>query len=348
MTPAPVIPVIVPATGGGGRGPRFWILTSLAGVGVLLLLTGGALLGVREWWPAAQVEQGSTALAEISLAPAGEHIASVKVRDSHGRLLAVRVRSGQVVPAGHVAGGSRLTVAVTVRRSGWAGWLVGSEKVVHTVIRTPAAIVGSKFVYPDEGKPVTVRFSRPVQVVSIQTGDGAVKHVTLPSPRRVVPIGVAASGSDVAGTALVAGAPRGWESLPAPVRVTWFPSGATPKVLVRPAPKTTLVPSAPIVLTFSQPVNRVLGGTMPRLAPRVRGTLDAAERPHARLPAERPRLPPRPESAPAAAAIDPADLRLRSLAVPDGHMAGPARVAASDQAASRRPGLPAGQVGSRR
>ena len=32
------------------------------------------------------------------------------------------------------------------------------------------------------------------------------------------------------------------------------------------------MPSAPIVLTFSQPVNRVLGGTMPRLAPRVRGT----------------------------------------------------------------------------
>ena len=152
MTPAPVIPVIVPATGSDGRGPGFWILTSLAGVGVLLLLTGGALLGVREWWPAAQVEQGSTALAEISLAPAGEHIASVKVRDSHGRLVAVRVRSGQVVPAGHVAGGSRLTVAVTVRRSGWAGWLVGSEKVVHTVIRTPAAIVGSKFVYPDAGK----------------------------------------------------------------------------------------------------------------------------------------------------------------------------------------------------
>ncbi len=32
------------------------------------------------------------------------------------------------------------------------------------------------------------------------------------------------------------------------------------------------MPSAPIVLTFSQPVNRVLGGTMPRLAPHVHGT----------------------------------------------------------------------------
>ena len=183
MTPAPVIPVIVPATGSGGRGPRFWILTSLAGLGVLLLLTGGALLAVREWWPQAQVEQPARpALAEISLAPIGEHVASVKVLDSHGRLVPVRVRRGQVVPAGHVAGGSRLTVAITVHRSGWAGWLVGNEKVVHTVIRTPAAIVGSKFVYPDEGTPVTVRFSRPVQVVSIQTGDGAVKRVTLPRP----------------------------------------------------------------------------------------------------------------------------------------------------------------------
>ena len=105
MTPAPVIPVIVPAAGSGGRGPRFGILTSLAGVGVLLLLTGGALLGVRECWPAAQVEQGSTALAQVSLAPAGEHIASVKVRDvarpPGGRFGSDRAGWS---PAGQVAG----------------------------------------------------------------------------------------------------------------------------------------------------------------------------------------------------------------------------------------------------
>ena len=348
MTPAPVIPVIVPATGSGGRGPRFWILTSLAGVGVLLLLTGGALLGVREWWPTAQVEQGSTALAEISLAPAGEHIASVKVRDSHGRPVAVRVRSGQVVPAGHVAGGSRLTVAVTVRRSGWAGWLVGSEKVVHTVIRTPAAVVGSKFVYPDEGKPVTVRFSRPVQVVSVQTGDGAVKHVTLPGPRRVVPIGVAASGlgrrrhGARRGRSARLGEPPGAGSRHL-VPVRRDAEGARPARAEDDA--RALRADRAHLLAARQP-----GARRDDAAPRPARArhLDAAERPHARLPAERPRLPPRPESAPAAAAIDPADLRLRPLAVPDGHLAGSARLAAADQAAARRPGLPAGQVGSRR
>ncbi len=272
MTPAPVIPVIVPATGSGGRGPGFWILSSLAGLGVALALTGGALFAVREWWPQAEVSAGSPALADISLAPIGEKVSAIKVLDTHGRLVPVRLRGDRVVPMGHVAAGSRLFVAITVHRSGWAGWLVGHERIVHTTIRTPAALVGSKFVYPAAGAPVTVRFSRPVQVISVQAGDGAVKRVTLPRARRVVPIGLAASGTDVAGTALVAGAPRGWESLPEPVRVTWFPAGPAPKVLVRPAPKSTLVPSAPIVLTFSQPVDRVLGGTMPRLAPHVRGT----------------------------------------------------------------------------
>jgi hypothetical protein len=71
---------------------------------------------------------------------------------------------------------------------------------------------------------------------------------------------------------MVAGAARSWVSLPPPVRVTWFPAGQTPQVLVRPAPRTSLGPSAPIVLTFSQPVRGVLGGTLPKLVPRVRGT----------------------------------------------------------------------------
>src|SRR5262249_17874841 len=85
--------------------------------------------------------------------------------------------------------------------------------------------------------------------------------------RRVVPIRV----QGLAGTALVAGAPRAWERLPAAVRVNWFPPGPEPHVLVRPAPASSIAPSAPIVLTFSRPVAAIRGTTRPPLRPRVQG-----------------------------------------------------------------------------
>jgi hypothetical protein len=127
-------------------------------------------------------------------------------------------------------------------------------------------------VYPAAGAPVTVRFSRPVKIVSVQMPDGRRTRVTLPSPRRVVPIGPAADAAHLAGTALVAAAPRGWERLPAAARVSWFPPGPKPHVLVRPALDTQLAPSAPIVLTFSRPVADILGSQTPLLRPRVKGS----------------------------------------------------------------------------
>ena len=97
-------------------------------------------------------------------------------------------------------------------------------------------------VYPTSGAPVTVRFSRPVKVVTVQMLDGRRTRVTPPTARRVVRIGPTADAAHSAGTALVAGVPRSWERLPAAVRVSWFPPGPEPHVLVRPALDSALVP----------------------------------------------------------------------------------------------------------
>ncbi len=272
MTTPPVIPVIRPAdSGDGSRGARRWIIAASIALGAVALVAGGGLIAVRELWPQPQIEAGTWALAGVSLAPLGDRVSSVHVVDSHGRTIRVRLRAGRIETATRVRGALRVRVTLTVRRPGWLGWLVGGKKVVHATVRTPAAWLGSRFVYPRAGAPVVVRFSRPVQVISVRRPDGTAKRLTFPVARRLVPIGITAAGGDIAGTVLVAGAPRTWERLPAAQRVSWFPPGPAPQVLVRPAPQAMLGPSVPIVLTFSRPVAQVLGTTKPRLVPHVPG-----------------------------------------------------------------------------
>ncbi|HEY4348961.1 MAG TPA: L,D-transpeptidase, partial [Gaiellaceae bacterium] len=131
--------------------------------------------------------------------------------------------------------------------------------------------LSGRIVYPESGKPVQVHFSAPVKVVSVRMPDGTATTLTLKRARRVASLGITAGGENIAGTAFVAGAPRTWESLPDPVRVNWFPAGPRPSVLVRPAPKSNIVPSAPIILTFSRPVREILGRAKPVLKPKVKG-----------------------------------------------------------------------------
>jgi hypothetical protein len=247
------------------------VVVSLAGLCVLVAGAGGALLGVHELWPQPRIELDSTALAGVALAPLGEHVTSVRLVDSRGRRVPARLRSGRIEPVVAVAGGERMRLTVTVERSRWLGWLVGGTEVVRAVVRTPAAHVSARFVYPAAGAPVKVRFSRPVRVVTVQRLDGPVEWIRLGVARRLVPIGIVATGDDIAGSARVAGTPQPWERLPAPQRVSWFPPGPAPEVIVRPTPATTLAPEAPIVLTFSRPVAQVLGSTLPRFVPHVPG-----------------------------------------------------------------------------
>jgi len=252
------------------RVPRFVFGTLLA-FGALFCLADGALLAVRLTWPEARILPGGDGLASVQISGIGEQVAAVRATLPSGRRVKVTLRNGSVVPDVKLRGGRQLRVEATVHRSKWLGWLLGRTETVSANVRTPAAHLVDTMVYPTSGAPVTVRFSRPVKVVVVQMPDGQKSRLTLPQPRRVVPIGPAADAAHQAGTALVAAAPRAWERVPATVRVSWFPPGPEPHVLVRPALDSSLVPSAPIVLTFSRPVTEILGTYRPLFRPRVQG-----------------------------------------------------------------------------
>ena len=67
-------------------------------------------------------------------------------------------------------------------------------------------------------------------------------------------------------------AARPWEALAAPVRVSWFPAGLRLQAVVKPAPGTTIDPTSPITITFSEPVQAVLGLVRPTLEPATAGS----------------------------------------------------------------------------
>jgi hypothetical protein len=252
------------------RIPRFVFVTVLA-LGALFVIADGVLLGLRVAWPQARIVAGGNGLAGVSVAGFGEHVESVQALGPSGRRVPVVFQAGAIVPEAKLRGAAQLRVQATVRRSKWLGWLLGRTETLEATVRTPKAELVETMVYPTSGAPVTVRFSRPVKVVAVQMLDGRRTRVTLPTARRVVPIGPTADAAHSAGTALVAGVPRSWERLPAAVRVSWFPPGPEPHVLVRPALDSALGPSAPVVLTFSRPVADILGPDRPVFRPRVRG-----------------------------------------------------------------------------
>jgi hypothetical protein len=247
-----------------------WLLVGTAGLGLPALAAGGLLLQ-RHDWPQAKILAGSSSLARVQVASYGESVASVEAVDASGERVPVSFAAGLIEPEGTLPPASKVSVTVTVHRSRWVGWLVGHTERIELVVRTPATYVAGRLVDAKAGDPVQVRFSAPVKVVSVQRLDGTTSQLTLARARRLVSLGITDSGEDTAGTVLVSGVPRLWESQPSPVKINWFPASRRPQVIVRPAPRSTIVPSAPIVLTFSRPVRQILGSTRPQLRPRVKG-----------------------------------------------------------------------------
>jgi hypothetical protein len=94
------------------------------------------------------------------------------------------------------------------------------------------------------------------------------QRASLRSPLRTLSLGRQAA----AGTITVAAAPRTWEQLPATKPVTWFPASKTPTAVASPAAGGNISPTAPIRLTFSQPVARLLGSARPTFTTQVLGS----------------------------------------------------------------------------
>jgi lipoprotein-anchoring transpeptidase ErfK/SrfK len=242
---------------------RSLVLILLLGAAVV----GGAAIAALVAWPQAQLRSSSEALTSISLASYGGTVTRVEVTTPAGTHVPVALRGNAVWPTGKVSSGEELTVAVTVRRPGWAAWLVGQSATRSFTVRTPSAALRGSWLQVTRGAPVTLGFDTPVSLVSLR---GATPLEYEPG-LRVIPTGIVAKGGSTAGSIEVAAAARSWETLPPPVRVTWFPALPVPQLLSEPRPGAPLTPESQLVLTFSRPVADVLGSLRPSLSPATPG-----------------------------------------------------------------------------
>lgn len=230
-----------------------------------LLVLGGSAAAAVAAWPRVRLAVGETGLATVGLPGFAGQVA-VRAVSSDGHRVPAHIEHGVVVPDAKLAPGDRVTIAVTVGRPGWIGWLVGDREQRTFAVVTPAAHVVSRLLEPRAGATVAVRFDEPVSVVSL--GGTTIR---LPRPERVVPLGVVARGAHASGRIRVAAAAHTWEQLSAPVRVTWFVPQAEPQVLAAPAAGSTLAPGSTLSLTFSRPVRALFGSRLPRIAPATPG-----------------------------------------------------------------------------
>ena len=234
---------------------------------LVVVVCGALAVAARAAWPSASLGAPDGALARVAVPGLAGRLVSVDVTTANGRRVPVQLRQGTVVPRHRLGSGESLTVDVTVRRPGWAGWLVGSTERRSFAITTPSARLLGRWLEVKPGAPVTVAFDRPVGLVSL----GGAAPRRLGTPQTVVPLGVVERAPHSAGTMAVSAAARSWERLPPAVRVSWFPAHPYPQLLTAPRPGAKLAPRGRLTLTLSRPIGAVLGTRRPRLSPALPG-----------------------------------------------------------------------------
>ena len=242
---------------------RAWVVAAVLIGLVLAALAGTALLA----WPSVRLATTGDALARVELPGYAGRVTAIDVHSADGLRVPVRLARGGLWPLHRLSVGQRLTVTVTTRRPGWAGWLVGHNSRRSFTIETPRAHLLGRWTQVKVGAPISVSFDTPVARVSL----GGAPARSLPSPRAVVSLGLVARGVHSAGGMKVAAAARSWERLPAPVLVSWFPARPYPQLLAEPSPGTPLPPGGQLTLAFSSPVSDVLGTRRPRIKPALPG-----------------------------------------------------------------------------
>jgi hypothetical protein len=241
-----------------------WVSGLVLAAGALAV--GAALL----WWPQPRVEPDAEALARIVAPGYAGRVSGVVVRRPDGRTVPVAVRQGRLWPGKRLRAGEKLTVELTVRRPGWAGWLVGHTASARLVLRTPEARLRGRWLEIRPGEPVVATFGTRVRAVVLHE-HGQERTLRFARPRRAVDLGVSTTGTQRAGHVTVSAVPRVWEQLPKPTRLSWFPARPRPQALVEPAAGVDLAPDRPITLTFSRPVRSIFGTRLPTIIPATPG-----------------------------------------------------------------------------
>jgi hypothetical protein len=209
----------------------------------------------------------STALARVSVQPLGGSIEHVQAFGPNGRSVPIAVSGGRLTPLKRLTPGEQVSVDVEVRRPGWLGWALGSERNEHLTLHAPVAQVTEPWMTVPAGAEVHVSFDMPVSTVVYGT-TGAVRSHTLSGAKSTISLGA----QPATGTTEIAVAPRPWETVGAPTQVSWFPPSNSPVMVSLPAAGARISPATHIHLTFSKPVNEVLGSSRPRLSPATQGS----------------------------------------------------------------------------
>jgi hypothetical protein len=244
--------------------------TALSLVGVVLVAGAVAAGSALLWWPQPGVVPDPAALARVVQPGYAGSVSRVVVRRADGSAVPVVLRHGRLWPEKQVAAGERLTVELTARRPGWAGWLVGRTATATLAVRTPSARLRGRWLEVRTGGPVVARFDTPVQAVELRV-NGQARTLRFARARAAVDVGVIAAGARRLGSLSVAAVPRAWERMPKPARLTWFPTRRRPQALVEPGVGATVAPDGRITLTFSRRVRAIFGAALPTITPAVPG-----------------------------------------------------------------------------
>jgi lipoprotein-anchoring transpeptidase ErfK/SrfK len=260
-TRSPGLPVLV--AGASRRRRRRWPWALLAGG----LLVAAALGALHFAWPHGSISVEAEGLPQVHRPRLAGSLERVTVRTADGTAVPVAVQpDGTLRPRRAIAPGTRLVAVAVFRRPGWIGWIAGHTQTTEIELVAPTAQPTARWLRVQAGKPVRVRFDRPVREVQVR-GVEPWRLIRLPRPRRMVTLGRFGRAGSI-GVGAVA---ETWEKLPRPTTVTWFPPGKKPMLLAWPAAGTQLSLGMPLRLRFSQPVAKVLHGSLPVLSPAVHG-----------------------------------------------------------------------------
>jgi hypothetical protein len=227
----------------------------LAGFAAAVLLWSGATLG-----------SDAVALARVQVQLLGGTLESSHASGPDGRAIPLSVRRGRLTPIAKLSPGEQVSVVVVIRRPGWLGWLIGSERRELLSVRAPVAHLQSRWLTVPVGSPVRVAFEQPVTAIAY-TAAGHSRRQVLRGARRSISLGRRAP----TGSVEIAAAARSWERPGKAAPVSWFPSSHAPVLIGSPRPGGRVTPLTPLRLTFSKPVADVLGSVRPTLSPRTRG-----------------------------------------------------------------------------
>jgi hypothetical protein len=257
---------IASAYGNTASNRRGWkrVLLGIAATIVLVVALGAVAALV---WSGVTLAGDSTALARVTVQPLGGKIERVQAFGPDGKSVPLAVSGGRLTPLKRLTPGEQVSVDVEVRRPGWLGWALGTVRKERLTLRAPVAHLTEPWLTVDPGSEVRVGFDRPVSAVAYAGAAGLARH-TLSAAQSSISLG----SQPATGTTEVAAAARPWETLGAPMQVSWFPPSQSPVMVSLPAAGTHITPATRIHLTFSKPVGEVLGSSRPRLNPSTPGS----------------------------------------------------------------------------